>query len=86
MSHVHKTFSAETLKAAVVNDFPELYIQSFSLINNGWDNVAVLVNGEYIFRFPKDEEVDFDRELRVLSFLRGKFRSQFRKYCLLERP
>jgi aminoglycoside 2''-phosphotransferase len=51
--------------------FPQLQIHSVVPISEGWDSIAVDVNGEYIFRFPKrpDVEPQYEKEARLLAEL-----------------
>jgi aminoglycoside 2''-phosphotransferase len=53
--------------------FPNLPIHSCAFVSQGWDSVAVAVNGEYIFRFPKrvDVEPQYQMEARLLPELAG---------------
>lgn len=37
----------------IQEQFPELGADKISLLGAGWDNTAYLVNGEFIFRFPR---------------------------------
>ena len=72
-------FNLETIQKAIVADFPDLKIDSINLIENGWDNVVVEINSNLIFRFPKDSEVNFDVEVKVLDFLKDKISIQIPK-------
>lgn len=78
MKIIHK-FDLETIKDAIVNDFPDLEIKNMKLIDNGWDNVVIEINDELIFRFPKDEEVNFETEIKVLEILKEKISLQIPK-------
>lgn len=40
----------------IKKDYPDLEINSFELLGEGWNNIAFLANGELIFRFAKVEE------------------------------
>jgi hypothetical protein len=42
------------LSAFVKTAFPEIEIRSTRLATNGWDNDVLIVNDEYVFRFPSD--------------------------------
>lgn len=52
---------------------PELAIQTCELAGEGWDSVALLVNGEYIFRIAKrpDVALRLANEARLLPVLAG---------------
>jgi aminoglycoside phosphotransferase (APT) family kinase protein len=39
------------------SDFPELGVDGVERIGEGWDHVAYLVNGEYVFRLPTGDDV-----------------------------
>ena len=45
--------------------FPELRVATMRLLGEGWDSTAWLVDGEWVFRFPRREVVfpGFRREL-----------------------
>ncbi|GAC1391487.1 MAG: hypothetical protein NVSMB46_04180 [Candidatus Saccharimonadales bacterium] len=61
-------------------DFPELIINNLRLIGEGWDNTAVLVNNNIVFRVPKnlpEHLANITREhtkveIKTLSRLREK--------------
>ncbi len=40
-------------KAAIEQNFPEFKIKTLEKLGEGWDNIALAVNGDYIFRFSK---------------------------------
>jgi len=64
----------ETLKA----DFPNLPIEKVDFIGQGWDHVAVEVNGSIIFRLPRGVynqehlQKSVRYETQILKHLRGK--------------
>ncbi len=35
---------------------PEIQINSYRFDDTGWDNFAVIINAEWLFRFPRKEE------------------------------
>jgi aminoglycoside phosphotransferase (APT) family kinase protein len=51
--------------------FPELRLATMRLLGEGWDSTAWLVDGEWVFRFPRREVVipGFRRELEALPRL-----------------
>jgi aminoglycoside 2''-phosphotransferase len=53
-------------------DFPRLDIQSAILVTSGWDHDVVIINDDYVFRFPDGDDIAFDREIAVLEALRNK--------------
>ena len=42
---------------AISSNFPDLPVASIELAGEGMDNFAFLVNREWVFRFPKFDEV-----------------------------
>lgn len=72
MPHLHHNFDTDEVKQLLEKELPQIQVRTISLLDNGWDNVAFDINGEYIFRFPKSGGAYFDIELSVLKALRGK--------------
>lgn len=72
MPFIPNMFKVDDMRKAILQDFPDVPITSVKLVNNGWDNAVLEVNGEYIFRFPKDGTYKFEEEVWLLEFLRGK--------------
>jgi aminoglycoside 2''-phosphotransferase len=64
---------AEGYRQIIVACFPELAITRCRPVAEGWDSVAVAVNDELIFRFPKrgDVEPQYQIERRLLPALAG---------------
>jgi len=64
---------AEHYRQIIAACFPELLIDSCAIHSEGWDSVAVAVNDELIFRFPKrrDVEPQYQIERRLLPALAG---------------
>lgn len=62
------------VKAVITKEVPSLEIYSLKLILTGADNLVVEVNGEWIFRFPKEEKliVGQEREGKLLILLRDQ--------------
>lgn len=64
------------------SDFPELEIQDMKHIGSGWHSAAMLVNNDWVFRFPRHlfdtenitgyEMSQIRREPAVLSKLHGR--------------
>ena len=50
---------------------PNLSIHSYKQNEEGWDNVAVIVNDELLFRFPRKQEyamrIPLEKELCAIS-------------------
>jgi aminoglycoside 2''-phosphotransferase len=70
----------ENYKQLIKEDFPDLEIKNAKYLGSGWDNAAVLINGEYVFRFLRgifDENYplktqEIEKEVNVLNYLQGK--------------
>src|SRR5579871_2853189 len=62
---------AETVRQLVRTQFPGLAATSVAYMHEGWDSVAFVVDGEWVFRFPKRRERQewLDSEIAVLSLL-----------------
>lgn len=48
----------ESVRAVLSREIPELTIDSFTLISNSSSNVVAEVNGEWMFRFPRETGTD----------------------------
>ena len=61
----------EDYRQIIAACFPDLALDSCAIHSEGWDSVAVAVNGEFIFRFPKrrDVEPQYQIEHRLLPAL-----------------
>ncbi len=59
----------ELVKKRIQIRFPNLQLDTISLIGEGWDNLAYEVNESFIFRFPKHEEAChlLQNEINVLT-------------------
>src|SRR5215472_11332149 len=72
--------SMDEYSALIQHDFPELEVKSIKYLGSGWGNAAILVNEEYVFRFPRGlfEEGEplnsdiIEKEVQVLKYLQGK--------------
>jgi aminoglycoside 2''-phosphotransferase len=64
---------ADDYQQIIAACFPKLIIHSCALHSQGWDSVAVAVNSQFIFRFPKrhDVEPQYKKEARLLPTLAG---------------
>ena len=62
---------AQSLKSRILKYFPDLNIESSVLIDTGWDNYVLIVNRQFVFRFPKDKDQQpkILTEINLLSFL-----------------
>jgi aminoglycoside phosphotransferase (APT) family kinase protein len=61
----------ELARRLVGEQFPELPATAFELLGEGWDNTAWLVDGEWVFRFPRRKIAlpGVERELALLPEL-----------------
>jgi hypothetical protein len=66
-----QTLTNETVSLLILAQFPSLAPARVTARYQGWDNEAVEINGEWIFRFPKraDGKLPLKRELALLSRL-----------------
>lgn len=57
----------------IKKDFPELKIEEVSLLGQGWENAAFLINRKIVFRFPKmaDASRKLELEMEVLPILKN---------------
>ena len=67
-------------RALIARDFPDITVTSIKYLGSGWDNAAILVNENIVFRFPRQlfenpEQLntkDIEKEVKILKFLAGK--------------
>src|SRR4051812_47028799 len=61
----------ERTSALIESQFPELAPVRVEALGTGWDNVAVRVNGRYVFRFPRRKLAAalIEREAQALPLL-----------------
>lgn len=72
--------SLDEYKRLLHQDFPSLEVNSIRYLGSGWDNAAMLVNEEYVFRFPRglfeqSERIkadEIEKEVNILNYLHGK--------------
>lgn len=64
--------SVEQVRAFLSSVFPNLRVDHLSLLGEGWDSIAVLIDGRMVFRIPKRPVVarQMEREFRVLQAIR----------------
>jgi aminoglycoside 2''-phosphotransferase len=55
-THVLQSFDEVTVSNILNNEISDLSIKSLKLITEGWDHLVAEVNGEWIFRFPKEDK------------------------------
>ena len=66
--------SEERIRAEIERAVPEVGVREILVLGAGVDSEAYLVNGEWVFRFPKREEVAraLRREVKLLPKLAGR--------------
>lgn len=72
--------SMDEYRALINADFPDLTINSIKYLGSGWENAAILVNEDTVFRFPRAlfenpeslNTKNIGKEVKVLKFLAGK--------------
>jgi aminoglycoside 2''-phosphotransferase len=57
----------------VKDQFPDVIIESVESLGEGLRNYAILVNGEWVFRFPKNQQGadELNKEIQLLPLLLG---------------
>ena len=62
--------------AAITENFPQLPIETWEPLYEGWANRTFLVNQRIVFRFPKHQVAarDLVREIRLLTDVPPHFR------------
>jgi aminoglycoside phosphotransferase (APT) family kinase protein len=65
------TVDADFARQLISSQFPDLALDSLSLIGEGWDNTVWLVDDQWVFRFPRRTLAipGVEREIRALSAL-----------------
>ena len=72
--------SDEKYVEALRNDFPDIEVSRLEHLGSGWDSVAMLINEELVFRFPRElfekggkvkTEIT-EREIKILRWLGKK--------------
>lgn len=59
----------DEIRGILRKELPKLRIRRLEMMETGWDNLIILVNGDMVFRFPRnsDSESSMKRELLLLS-------------------
>lgn len=67
-------YDEATIRETLLNEIPNLTINSLNIISTGWDNLVAEVNGEWIFRFAREQKFigALKREQRLLDRLHNK--------------
>src|SRR6188508_894864 len=70
---VAPAFDLETLVKAAATEQSGLWeLTSVKLHSEGWENVVLETADGWMLRFPRDEDVDFEREVAVMRHLEGR--------------
>jgi aminoglycoside phosphotransferase (APT) family kinase protein len=64
------SYELESLRAAVIAEDRHVDL-SDAVLRSGWENV-VLETADWIYRFPRSDDIAFDRELEILAHLDGR--------------
>lgn len=61
----------QRIQNEITNNFPDFEIQKIKRLGEGWMNEAFLINGQWVFRFPKSRHADEDleKEINILPVL-----------------
>lgn len=70
MAPLVDSYEFESLCAAVIAEDRHVDL-SDAVLQSGWENV-VLETADWIYRFPRSDDVAFDRELEILARLDGR--------------
>jgi aminoglycoside phosphotransferase (APT) family kinase protein len=70
--HVTQPLSIASMRELILAADPGLSGASFTVLEDGWDSVAVDVGNEYIFKFPREPDAawSLEKEARLLDVLR----------------
>jgi aminoglycoside phosphotransferase (APT) family kinase protein len=81
-------FSLDALRAVIIERFPEHAGGQFSLLAEGWDSVAVDVDDQLIFKFPRHPrgEAALRREVAILAVVGGAVSMPVPSLTLFEMP
>jgi hypothetical protein len=77
------TISVSKVKKIINFDYPDFQIKSIKPLKGGWDNFVFEVNKLYIFRFPKKEDFNLIKEIRILNHLKGKTTLKIPEYYFI---
>ena len=73
MTEISRTIGGpEEVRSLLTKDLPQLQINEVLPIQTGRENFVVEVNGDWIFRFPRDESFWSTAELKLLQYLDGR--------------
>jgi len=71
----------------IQQNFPQINIQAIKPITKGWDSVVLVINDEFIFRFPMRDDVaePLAREIRLLPLLEPTLSTPIPHFEFIER-
>lgn len=77
----------QSARQAINDQFPDLAIQTMEPLGEGFRNYAVLVNGEWVFRFPKSRQGadELEKEIRLLPLLHHQVKAGIPKFEFIGR-
>lgn len=75
-----KILPLNKFKHLIESDYSDFKIRSIKPLKSGWDNFAVEINKSYIFRFPKEKNINLKKEINILKLLNGRMSLQIPKY------
>jgi len=69
----------------VADQFPDLSIHSVESLGEGFRNYAILVNGEWVFRFPKSQQgaEELNKEIQLLPLLADRVKVGIPEYAYI---
>jgi aminoglycoside phosphotransferase (APT) family kinase protein len=72
--HSDRQLDADIVRAVIRAQFPAVAAADVQYLHAGWDSEAYLVDGTWVFRFPKRQDVEawLDREQAILPLLRPR--------------
>jgi hypothetical protein len=72
--------SINRVKKIINYDYPKFIIKSIKPLKGGWDNFVFEINEKYIFRFPKKDTFNLNKEIKVLAHLKNKITLEIPNY------
>lgn len=83
-----KRLSAAQVLPLLKKQFPKIEPRKAVPFSEGWDTFLFLVNGTYVFRFPKRKKVErmLGKEILLLKELAGELPSPVPKFEFIGRP
>lgn len=77
----------QSARQAINGQFPDLVIHTMESLGEGFRNYAVLVNGEWVFRFPKSRQGadELEKEIRLLPLLHHQVKVGIPKFEFIGR-